>query len=328
MALGELQGDQVKPTKIDRVGKQIERFRQTERRLWQSVGVKPTERRVRLRTGEIVRVQETGDGPPVLLIHGAANAGTSWMSLMAELPEFRCIALDRPGCGLSDPIVGGPLRDLDAVESDADQLLTDALDALELPSAAVLATSYGGYFAMRGAAANPTRISSIVEYSWLMGAPMDTVALSMRLASIPGMQSVAAKMPVTRAIVKALLRQIGLKRALETGTFTDEMIDWFLSVQRDTDTMANDLRSSPKIITPFRGLNQRMLHTDELLSRVTMRSLFLWGDEDPNGGVLVANEFVARLPNAQLEVIAQAGHAPWIDELALCADRTRAFLAA
>ncbi len=283
---------------------------------------------MRLRTGEIVRVQETGDGPPVLLILGAANAGTSWMSLMAELPEFRCIALDRPGCGLSDPIVGGPLRDLDAVESYADQLLTDALDALELPSAAVLATSYGGYFAMRGAAANPTRISSIVEYSWSMGAPMDTVALSMRLASIPGMQSVAAKMPVTRAIVKALLRQIGLKRALETGTFTDEMIDWFLSVQRDTDTMANDLRSSPKIITPLRGLNQRMLHTDELLSRVTMRSLFLWGDEDPNGGVLVANEFVARLPNAQLEVIAQAGHAPWIDELALCADRTRAFLAA
>ena len=310
------------------MGMQIDRYRQTEQRLWESVGVKPTERRARLRTGETVRVQETGDGPPVLLIHGASNAGTSWMSLMAKLPDFRCIALDRPGCGLSDPIVDGPLRDIDAIESYADRLLTDTLDALEVPRAAVLATSYGGYFALRGAAANPTRVDRIVEYSWLMGAPMDKVVMSMRLLALPGMRTMTAKMPVTRTMLKALLRQIGLKRAIDTGTFTEEMIDWFLSVQRDTDTMANDLRSSPKIITPLRGLNERMLHSDEILARVTMPTLFLWGDEDPNGGELVAKQFVARLPNAQLEVIPQAGHAPWIDELDLCAERTRAFLAA
>lgn len=283
---------------------------------------------MRLRTGEMVRVQETGDGPPVLLIHGAANAGTSWMSLIAKLPDFRCIALDRPGCGLSDPIAGGPLRDIDAIESYADRLLTDTLDALELPSAAVLATSYGGYFAVRGAAANPTRVDSIVEYSWLMGAPMDKVVMSMRLSALPGMRAMTAKMPVTRTMVKTLLRQIGLKRAIDTGTFTEEMIDWYLSLQRDTDTMANDLHSSPKIITSLRGLNERMLHTDEILAKLTMPTLFLWGDEDPNGSELVAKKFVARVPNAQLAVIPQAGHAPWIDELDLCAERTRAFLAA
>ena len=310
------------------MGKQVDRYRQCEQRLWDSVGVKPNDRRVRLRTGGMVRVQETGDGPPVLLIHGAANAGTSWMSLMAKLPDFRCIALDRPGCGLSDPIADGPLRDIDAIESYADRLLTDTLDTLELPSAAVLATSYGGYFAVRGAAANPTRVDRIVEYSWLMGAPMDKVVMSMRLAALPGMRALTAKMPVTRTMMKALLRQIGLKRAIDTGTFTEEMIDWFVSVQRDTDTMANDLRSSPKIITTMRGLNGRMLHTDEILARLTMPTLFLWGDEDPNGGEAVAKKFVSRLPNAQLEVIRQAGHAPWIDELDVCAERTRAFLAA
>ena len=308
--------------------KQIDRYRQSERRLWDAVGMTPRERRVRLRTGGMVRVQETGDGPPVLLIHGAANAGTSWMSLMAKLPDFRCIAVDRPGCGLSDPIVDGPLRDIDAIESYADRLLTDTLDALELPSAAVLATSYGGYFAVRGAAANPTRVDRIVEYSWLMGAPMDKVVMSMRLAALPGIRALTPKMPVTRTMVKTLLRQIGLKRAIDTGTFTDEMIDWFWSVQRDTDTMANDLRSTPKMITTMRGLNKRILHTDEILARVTMPTLFLWGDEDPNGGELVAKHLVARLPNAQLELIPRAGHAPWIDELDLCAERTRAFLAA
>jgi pimeloyl-ACP methyl ester carboxylesterase len=306
----------------------IERFRQAEQRLWESVGVQPVERRVRLRSGGMVRVQETGDGPPVLLVHGAANAGTSWMSLMAELPGFRCIALDRPGCGLSDPIVGGPLGDLDEIEAFADRLIVDVLDALELPSASVLSTSYGGYFAVRGAAANPGRIDRIVEYSWLLGAPMDSIALSMRLAALPGMQFMVARMPITRTMVKALLRQIGLERALETGTFTDDMIDWFLSVQRDTDTMVNDLRSSPKIVTPIRGLDRRILHTDELLAMVTMPTLFLWGDEDPNGGAHVAEQFTARLPDAHLEIIPRAGHAPWIDELDLCAQHTRAFLTA
>jgi pimeloyl-ACP methyl ester carboxylesterase len=98
-----------------RMGTRIDRYRNSEHRLWESVGVQPRERRARLRTGAMIRVQETGDGPPVLLIHGAANAGTSWMSLMAKLPDFRCIALDRPGCGLSDPIVDGPLRGIDEI---------------------------------------------------------------------------------------------------------------------------------------------------------------------------------------------------------------------
>lgn len=308
------------------MGKQLERFRQAEARLWASVGLTPTEHRVRLRTGETVRVQETGEGPPVLLVHGAANAGASWSSLMGALPDFRCFALDRPGCGLSEPIANGPLSDIDDIEAYADRLIADTLDALDLPSAAVLATSYGGYFALRGAAAHPTRVDKIVEYSWLMGAPMDRVAMSMRLAALPGMQALMAKVPVTRAMVKGLLRQIGLERAIDTGTFTDDMIDWFLSVQRDTDTMANDMASSPKAISSIRGLNERMLHTDDLLSRVTMPALFLWGDEDPNGGVAVAEEFVTRLPDARLEVIPEAGHAPWIDELDLCATRTREFL--
>ena len=36
--------------------------------------------------------------------------------------------------------------------------------------------------------------------------------------------------------------------------------------------------------------------------------------------------FAARLPNATLEIVREAGHAPWIDELDFCAAKTRAFL--
>jgi hypothetical protein len=47
------------------------RYRQAERRLWESLGVTPTEQRVQLgRTNIMVRVQEFGQGPAVVLLHG------------------------------------------------------------------------------------------------------------------------------------------------------------------------------------------------------------------------------------------------------------------
>lgn len=308
------------------VARRLERFIEAERSLWDSVGLTPSERMVPLRTGEVVRVQETGDGPPVLLIHGASNAGASWASLMARLPDFRCIALDRPGCGLSEPLATGPLADIGAVEQFADRLVAEVLDGLELPSAHVLATSYGGYFALRGTAANPERVVRLVSYSWPMGAPMERVPLSMRISVIPGMQTATSAIPVTRGAARVMLSQVGLKRALRNGRFDEVMLDWFVALLRDTNTMRNDLRSSPRVITPVRGLNARVLLDDDVLGRVTPPTLFLWGEEDPNGGEAVARTFVARLPDAELEMIEEAGHAPWIDELDHCAERTRAFL--
>ena len=81
------------------------RYRQAEERLWQSFGLRPTEQRVRLaRIGVTVRVQEIGQGPPILFVHGGSICGTSWAPLVARLSGFRCLLLDRPGCGLSDPL--------------------------------------------------------------------------------------------------------------------------------------------------------------------------------------------------------------------------------
>lgn len=52
------------------------------------------------------------------------------------------------------------------------------------------------------------------------------------------------------------------------------------------------------------------------------------GEHDPNGGAATAREFAPRLPNAELVIVPDAQHAPWIDDLETCVSRTRAFLAA
>jgi pimeloyl-ACP methyl ester carboxylesterase len=309
------------------VVKNLDRYHETERRLWDKLGVTPVERRVTLESGGEVRVQEVGVGPPVVFIHGVSVAGTSWCLLAAALDGFRCILVDRPGCGLSDPIVGGPLRDLASVEVYADRLLSDLLDALELESAMVAATSYGGLFAFRGAAAAPERVEKLIEYSWLIGAPSGSVPFSARMSGLPGIQALLTRTPMTRRMVKAALRQFGLGRAIDTGAFDDDMIDWAYALLRDTDTLSNDVRSSPKVVTPIKGHNKNLLLTDGLLSMLTMPVLLLWGEDDPNGGAAVGRTFAPRLPNAELVIVSGAEHAPWIDDLQTCVTNTQAFLA-
>jgi len=246
--------------------------------------------------------------------------------LAARLDGVRCILVDRPGCGRSDPIVGGPLRDLRSVEAYADHLLPDLLDALELERAMVGATSYGGLFAFRGAAAAPERVEKLIEYSWLMGAPSESVPFWARVGGLPGLQTLMARMPMTRRMVKGALRQFGMGRAIDSGAFDDEMIVWVYLLLRETDTLANELRSSPKVVTPIKGFNMELLLTDDLLSKLTMPVLFLWGEDDPNGGAAVGRAFAPRLPNAELVIVPGAEHAPWIDDPETCVSRTQAFL--
>jgi 2-hydroxy-6-oxonona-2,4-dienedioate hydrolase len=304
------------------------KYRAAEQRLWDSVGLAPSERRVHLQNLDVeVRVQEVGEGPPVVLIHGGSNGGASWANLVQGLTGFRCIMVDRPGCGLSNPMPGDAgTADVDAVKRAADLLLADLLDALALPTAHVVGTSFGGFFALRAAAAAPERVRRVVLYSWSMGVPMDHTALVMRIAGIPGLGQLTGRMPVSRSSAKMMLRQIGLKGAIDSGKFDDTMLDWYVALLQHTPTLRNEIRSTPKIITPIKGLNQALLFTDEELSRISSPVHCFWGEDDPNGGAETAERFVARLPHATLELVADAGHAPWIDEPERASASTLAFL--
>ncbi len=302
-------------------------FRGAEERLWRSVSVEPRERFVKLRNGATIRVQEVGEGSPIVFVHGGTNAGASWAPLFAHLDGVHAIAIDRPGCGLSEPVGGERgFATIAEVQRFADALIVDVLDALDLDQAAVGATSYGGMFAFRGAAAHPSRISRIVEYSWPVGATMEKVPAMLRMSAIPGLNQLTARIPPTRGAVKMMVRQIGLGAALDNGKFDDTMIDWFLALLRDTDTMVNEVRTTPQVFRPIAGLNPEVVFEPELLARVTAPVLLLWGADDPNGGERVARRFTAQLPDAELQLIPAAGHAPWIDEPALCGHATSAFL--
>lgn len=134
------------------------RYRAAERALWTHWGVQPRERWVPRGTGSgRVRVLEVGQGPPLAFLHGVAVAGSSWADLASRLLDHRCLVIDRPGCGLSDPLARPP--GLEGLPALADSLLVEVLDGLEVERAHVVANSMGGYFALRAAAAHPDRVA-------------------------------------------------------------------------------------------------------------------------------------------------------------------------
>lgn len=301
-------------------------YRAAEARLWRTHGATPTERRIRLaRNGDVeVRVQEVGAGEPIVFIHGANTSGSSWIALGARLAGFRCLVLDRPGTGLSGRLAG----EVDArrIERLGDTFVGDVLDALGIERAHVVVTSLGGYLALRSAAAEPSRFGRMVQFSWPVGAPTTWVPWLMRIAATPGLGRLVASLPPSERSVRMTFRQIGHGPSLADGRITAEDLETYLALLRHTPTLREDQRLARVLVSPLRGLSSARL-PEALLGSVRAPTHFVWGEHDPFGGLEIARRLVHLLPEASLEIVPGAGHAPWLDELDHCADAVRSHLA-
>lgn len=284
--------------------------------MWSSVGLAPSERVV---AG--MRVQEVGAGPPVVFVHGASNSGVSWATLVRDVaPSFRCIVVDRPGCGLS-PKLSSRFDDVAGLRGFAAMFVAGLLDGLGLGRAHVVATSFGGLLALHSAAATPERVDRMALFGWSVGAPTRALPLVMRVASVPVLGRLMARLPVNERMVRPMLKRMGVADP------SDDVVACFTALLRHTPTMLNEIEAGPRIMG-LRGLNESILIPHETLRAVKSPTLFLWGTADPFGGADVARAFSAHLPTATLELIDGASHAPWLDQPALAAGAVTSFLAA
>ncbi len=302
----------------------LARFLEAESQLWESLGVVPSEQRIQLVRNDVeVRIQEIGAGPPVLFVHGGTTSGMSWAMLAARLTGFRCILLDRPGTGASEPL-GGRL-DVESLPQLGDTLIVDVLDALELESAHLVATSLGGYLALHACAAHPARVQRMVQFSWPMGVPSPKLPGFFRISAMPGVATLIAAVPPNERSVRTLFGLLGHGPSVADGRITPADLTAYLALLRHTHTMRNEMAAPRSIMNWFGKLHPQLL-PDALLSSITTPTLFLWGENDPFGGETVARNVVDLMPNAVLELLPGAGHAPWLDELDYCSTETARFL--
>jgi pimeloyl-ACP methyl ester carboxylesterase len=287
-------------------------YRAAERRLWEASGLPaPAEHRVRLaRTGVEVRVQEVGAGPPVLFVHGGPNSGSKWAPLLGHVQGVRCLLVDRPGTGLSDPL---PQRfSVPQLLTYADGFVGECLDALGIERADVVASSLGGFLALRSAAAEPHRIGRMVQLGCPAMVPGMRTPPFLRLATLPVVGRLLRRLPATAGANRAAMRQMGHGATLDAGTVPPGYEDWYRALQRHTGTVRGDGSLIASGAT-WRGFDERLTLTTDLLGRIPTPTRFVWGEDDGFGGAEVARSVVAAMPDAEVELLPRSGHLPWLD---------------
>ena len=107
-----------------------------------------------------IHYRETGDGPPLLLLHGFTGTNTWWNSYLARLAEhYRTIVPDLPGHGRSGD--GPDPYRFDKVATDLHALM----DELDVDRFRAIGFSGGGIVLLHMATQQPARIESMVVIS-------------------------------------------------------------------------------------------------------------------------------------------------------------------
>ncbi len=300
------------------VGTNISSYREAEQRLWMSkVGALPSERYVRLpQLGTHVRLFEHGQGPTLLFIHGGPSAASKWAPLVKFLPDFRCVLLDRPGCGLSEQ--GATSRG--SVRQDVVQLVADTLDVVEAEPTAIVASSFGSFCAFAFAIAHPDKLPRMVHMGCPALVPGATIPLPFLLPVLPVLGSLIRRLePPTLTTSQQAFERMGHSSALVQSPTTAEFFAWYTALTRDTPTRTNDQTLFGRV-RPSDRLRQAELE------QITTPTSFFWGENDTFGGPPVARNLVAHMPHATLELVAHSGHLPWLDAPEQAANHIRSFL--
>jgi pimeloyl-ACP methyl ester carboxylesterase len=289
-------------------------FEQAERQLFEACGLQVTSRRVQLADPPVaVRVLESGDGPPLVLVHGSGMSASTWAPLMPLLASRRLIALDLPGFGLSDRFdySGRPLREHAVAQ------LTSLLDALGLDRVPIVGTSLGGMWALSLAVAAPERITALaslgvpaVSLPGMHGDPFFTAL------STPGLRHVVARIGspsvamTRRSLAGGAVGHRGAERAPD-GFF--EVVHEGMHQPGFRTAMLSHMWLAMRLGRP----RPENFLSDAELEQIAAPVLMIWGEEDPYGGPDIGRRAAQIIPNASLEVI-PGRHAPFLDDAARC----------
>jgi pimeloyl-ACP methyl ester carboxylesterase len=249
------------------------------------------------------------DAPPLVCLHGLGSTAGVWAPLFDALAErFTVYVPERPGRGLSDPV------DYGAVEFRryGVDYVVDFLDAVGLDSPAVLANSLGGFQALALAVDRPERVSRLC----LPGAPAGlsrTPPAFFRLLGLPLVGDWIAERtrPTTVAESRAAYRRLNV---VDASAVPDALLELELAGE-DLPGRTRSLRSLIGSLGSLRAgarLHARYdLRPD--LPTVEVPTRFVWGTEDYFWAPDVGQPVVAAMPDADLRVLDDHGHVPWLE---------------
>ncbi|MCF2530992.1 alpha/beta fold hydrolase [Yinghuangia soli] len=224
-----------------------------------------------------------GQGPPLVLVHGAGVDGRMWQPQLDGLEgEFTVVAWDEPGAGRSSDLPP------DFTLADFAHCLAAVIEAQHLGPAHVGGLSWGGTVALELYRHHPELVRTLIladTYAgWKGSLPPEEVA-----ARVEGAQRMLA---VPRDQFDPTF----------PGLFAGGPPAGFVPL---LDAMAAEVR--PETLATELSLMAEADQRD-LLPSVTVPTLLLWGELDVRSPLSVAYAFQDAIPHTELAVLPGVGH--------------------
>lgn len=276
---------------------------------------------VRTPSGHAVHAIETGEGEPLVLLHGTGDESLFLLPLIERLHGRRVVAIDRPGHGRSDPVPLPRKRHREACIA----WLAEALDALDVEPTAMLGYSAGGLWATWFALAHPDRVEQLVLMGAAPALPGTRVPTPFAVLATPVLGALVNRRPATRESMLDFAAMIGEGEALRGQP---DMLDLLVAGDADSSEAARaEVMAivSPLALLPGVGFRPGPAVTPEELRSLGVPTLLVWGEDDPVGGPDAARTVASLLPDARVEVV-DTGHSPWLDQPDRCAELVNGFV--
>jgi pimeloyl-ACP methyl ester carboxylesterase len=253
--------------------------------------------------GIAVAYERVGAGPPLVLAHGAGDDGRVWRAQLEALADaFTVVAWDEPGAGRSSDLPDG------FGLSEYADCLAALVGALALGPAHIAGLSWGGTVALELYRRHPGVVETLVLADTYAG----------WRGSLP-----EAEVRARVAGVRAMLNDSGEPLALP-GLFAGAPpAEWVpLLAEMAAAARPRSLRAQ------LRAMAEADLR--DLLPRIAVPTLLLWGEQDARSPLHVARQFERAIPDATLVTLPGAGHFSHLERpkrfnaavRAFCLDRT------
>ena len=230
-----------------------------------------------------ISYERVGQGPLLVLVHGATTDGRMWRPQLAELAdEFTVVAWDEPGAGRSSDVPS------DFTLADYARCLAALIEGLQLGPAHLAGISWGGTVALELYRQHPELAATLIL--------IDTYA---------GWKGSLSEEDVRTRVA-------GVLHALEAPPEeeADPLPGWFAGDPPAEfvpllDEMATDVRPDS-----VRTAISAMAEADQcdVLPTIAAPTLLVWGELDVRSPLSVAREFERAIPHAELVVIPGAGY--------------------
>ncbi|NBE55565.1 alpha/beta fold hydrolase [Streptomyces boluensis] len=225
----------------------------------------------------------TGQGPALVLVHGAGLDGRMWQpQLDALAAEFTVVAWDEPGSGRSADLPP------DCTLADFAHALAAVIEDVGLGPAHVAGLSWGGTVVLELYRHRPDLVRTLLLVDTYAGWK----------GSLPPAE-VEARVAGVRRMLAAPPEEFDPS---VPGLFAGEPPARYARLLADMD---RDVR--PATMAAQLSLMAEADETD-LLPRIAVPTLLLWGDADVRSPLTVARAFHEAIPHADLVLLPGAGH--------------------